>query len=231
MAARNAVAATAQDIRVILMASLTRRETLSLLGVAVAGSAASVVLQRTAPLGRDVSDNPAAKSILEDTDWPSFGPADADLTVVTFTDYRCPACLYAAPKLDEAVAKDGKVRLVYRDWPIFGAQSEEAARAAIAAHLQGRYVAMHKALMASRVPFTSASIMQIAERAAVDTQRLSADLKSRAEVISQRLARNRLDAARMRLPGTPGYLIGPLLVVGALQADEFAAAFQSARKL
>jgi predicted DsbA family dithiol-disulfide isomerase len=85
--------------------------------------------------------------------------------------------------------------------------------------------------MASRVPFTAASIMQIAERAAVDTQRLSADLKSRADVISQRLARNRLDAARMRLPGTPGYLIGPLLVVGALQADEFAAAFQSARKL
>jgi protein-disulfide isomerase len=212
------------------MASLTRREALSLLGVAVAGSAASVVLQRTAPLGRDVRDNAAAKSILEDSDWPSFGPADADLTVVTFTDYRCPACLYAAPKLDEAVAKDGKVRLVYRDWPIFGAQSEEAARAAIAAHLQGRYVAMHKALMASRVPFTSASIMQIAAAADIDTQRLGGDLQSRSDVIAQRLARNRLDAARLQLPGTPGYLIGPLLVVGALQADQFSAAFTSARQ-
>lgn len=213
------------------MASLTRRETLSLVGVAMTGAAASVVLQRTASLGRDVSDNPAAKSIIEDGDWPTFGPLDADLTVVTFTDYRCPACLYAAPKLDEAVAKDGKVRLVYRDWPIFGAQSERAARAAIAAHLQGRYVAMHKALMASRVPFTSTSIMQIATGAGIDTQRLGADLAAHADRISERLARNRHDAARLRLPGTPGYLIGGLLVVGALQVDEFAAAILSARQL
>lgn len=211
------------------MVTLTRRETLSLAGVAMAGAAASVVLQRTAPLGRDVSDNAAAKSILEDNDWPSFGPKDANLTVVTFTDYRCPACLYAAPKLDEAVAKDGKVRLVYRDWPIFGAQSEEAARAAIAAHLQGCYVALHKALMKSRVPFTSASIMQIAAEVGIDTQRLAADLQSRSDVIAQWLARNRLDAARLQLPGTPGYLIGALLVVGALQVDQFSAAFTSAR--
>lgn len=85
--------------------------------------------------------------------------------------------------------------------------------------------------MASRVPFTSASIMQIAAGAGIDTQRLSADLQSRSEVIARRLARNRLDAARLRLPGTPGYLIGHLLVIGALQADEFATAFLSARKL
>lgn len=213
------------------MVTLTRRETLSLAGVAMAGAAASIVLQRTAPLGRDVSDNAAAKSILEDNDWPSFGPKDANLTVVTFTDYRCPACLYAAPRLDEAVEKDGRVRLLYRDWPIFGAQSEEAARVAIATHLQGRYVAMHKALMASRSDFTAASIMQIAAGVGIDLQRLGVDLETHASLISQRLSRNRLDAARMRLPGTPGYLIGGLLIVGALQADEFATAFENARKL
>lgn len=213
------------------MASLTRRETLSLIAVGVMGAAASVVLQRTAPLGRDVSDNPAAKSILEDSDWPSFGPEDADLTVVTFTDYRCPACRYAAPRLDQAVEKDGRVRLVYRDWPIFGPQSEEAARLALAAHYQGRYVAMHKTLMASRADFTSATIMQVAAGVGIDLQRLGTDLKTHADLISQRLARNRLDAARLSLPGTPGYMIGRLLVVGALQSDEFATAFLSARKL
>jgi protein-disulfide isomerase len=212
------------------MASLTRREIFSLAAVAAAGATASVVLRRTAPLGRDVSEELAARGILEDTDWPSFGPSEANLTIVTFTDYRCPACLYAAPKLDEAVAKDGKVRLVYRDWPIFGAQSEAAARATIAAHFQGRYVAMHKALMASRVPLDAVSIMRIADQAGVDTQRLGADLKSRSVAIDERLARNRLDAARLRIPGTPGYLIGPLLVVGALQVDEFTAAFTSARQ-
>lgn len=213
------------------MASLTRRETLSLIAVGVTGAAASVVLQRTAPLGQDVSDNPAVKSIIEDSDWPSFGPEDANLTVVTFTDYRCPACRYAAPRLDQAVEENGRVRLVYRDWPIFGPQSEEAARVAIAAHYQGRYVAMHKALMASRADFTSASIMQVAASVGIDLQRLGADLKSHADLISHRLARNRLDAARLRLPGTPGYLIGRLLVIGALQLDEFATAFLSAREL
>lgn len=62
MAARNAVAATEQDIWVILMASLTRRETLSLLGVAVAGSAASVVLQRTAPSAETSTTTPPPRA-------------------------------------------------------------------------------------------------------------------------------------------------------------------------
>lgn len=212
------------------MSSLTRREMLTLSGVVVAGATASVVLQRTAPLGRDISDNPAVTDILNDDDWPTFGPAGADLTIVTFTDYQCPACRYAAPRLDEAIATDGKIRLVYRDWPIFGQRSEEAAKAAIASHMQGRYLAMHNALMTSRAPLTTENIMHLADAVGVDVAKLSQDLTAHAGVIAQSLARSRSDAVRLHLPGTPGYLIGRILVIGALQTEEFASVMSDARQ-
>src|SRR5690606_18407885 len=72
---------------------------------------------------------------------------NADLTVVMFTDYQCPACRKADPALRAALARDGNVRVVYKDWPVFGERSEYAAKVALAAHRQGIYCAVHHALM------------------------------------------------------------------------------------
>ncbi|WP_162789317.1 MULTISPECIES: DsbA family protein [Sphingomonas] len=166
-----------------------------------------------------------------DDNWPTYGPDDADLTVVCFTDYQCPACRFAEPKLAEAIENDGKTRIIYRDWPIFGSRSLEAARTALAATYQGRYLPIHQALMKSAAALTAKEIVAIAQTAGVNATSLREDLVAHGSDISRRIEQTNVDAARLHLPGTPGYLIGGLLLIGAHATAEFSQVIASARNL
>jgi protein-disulfide isomerase len=73
---------------------------------------------------------------------PEQGPADATLRLAVFTDYRCPACRHALRALTEAAERDGKVRMIYKDWPILGPPSERAASIALGCAEQGIYPAV-----------------------------------------------------------------------------------------
>jgi protein-disulfide isomerase len=145
-----------------------------------------------------------------------------------FTDYQCPSCRKADPALRAAITRDGNVRVIYRDWPVFGERSERAAKVALAAHRQGVYAALHRRLM------TSPSLDDRALRIAVEDvggkwEQLEADLLTDELGIADQLARTSSDASALGLAGTPGYLIGPLLVEGALTEREFLRAFAQAR--
>src|SRR5712671_3152658 len=70
--------------------------------------------------------------IFKDPTSPVAGNPDGDVTVVEFFDYRCPYCKVVAPDLAKAVAADGKVRLIYKEFPILGPASLTAAKAALA---------------------------------------------------------------------------------------------------
>lgn len=152
----------------------------------------------------------------------------ADLTVVVFTDYRCPACRAAEPALSRAITHDGDVRVIYRDWPIFGERSERAARIALAADRQDIYLPVHRALMRSRA-FDDGALRKIVEEAGGSWWQVQSDLARHGSAIAAQLARNSQDAFGLGLRGTPGYLIGPLLVEGALTESEFLRAFDEAR--
>src|SRR5690606_23736167 len=80
---------------------------------------------------------------------PEVSHGTSNLTVIAFTDYQCPACRKASPAMMAAIARDGNIRLVYKDWPIFGERSDRAAQVALAAHRQGIYPAVHEMLMSS----------------------------------------------------------------------------------
>lgn len=67
---------------------------------------------------RAIAQNVDVKAVLHDPDAPEGGSPKGDVTIVAFTDYNCPYCKKAAPDLKRIVAEDGKVRLVYKDWPI-----------------------------------------------------------------------------------------------------------------
>ena len=87
-------------------------------------------------------------AILRDPDAPQGGNPKGDVTVVAFLDYNCPYCKKSAPALARAVKEDGRIRLVYKDWPILSEASVYGAQIALAAKYQGAYEKVHAALMA-----------------------------------------------------------------------------------
>lgn len=210
---------------------LSRRQTLGLIAAVGVGAVAPWALRSTAAIGHDVGDNPTAGAALADTVSPSRIMGPPTLTVVVFTDYQCSACKLADPELEAAFVKDGHVRLVYRDWPIFGPDSERAARVAIAADRQGIYPLLHRALMAERRPLNDEILREIVERTGGDWTRIEADLAEHRDDIRGRIDRTREDAFALGIPGTPTYLIGRILVTGAQSEAGFTRVFARARAL
>jgi protein-disulfide isomerase len=208
-----------------------RRDVATLIAVGAAGYGVSLLLRGTAPIGRDVSASDRAVAILADRTVPAIGPADADLTVVAFSDFQCPACRVAEPPLREAVARDGAARLIFREWPVFGPRSDAAARIALAAMYQGKYDAVHRALMAERRLLDPPILRAASDAAGADWPRLVADGERHRTAIASVLRDTASAAFAIGLPGTPGYLFGPLLVTGAQSLSGFRRALSEGRAI
>jgi len=208
-----------------------RREWLLLGGAIVAGWGVSVVLRETVPVGRDVSANPVARDALAMGGVPVAMPVGGDLTMLVFTDYQCPICRVTETELAAAVSADGKVRLAYREWPVFGVVSEHAARVALAAAAQDIYPQLHRLLMEEPRRLGDAVLREAVERAGGDWSMVQRQLVANRAAIDRALAVNARDALGLGLAGTPGYLIGGLLVEGALTERGFRRAFARARGL
>lgn len=208
----------------------TRRELLIAAGLIGGGYGAARLLQASAPLGRDVTGNRIAAAALDDPAGPAGGAASGRLVMAVYTDYRCPACRSAHRALHRAVADDGDVRIIYKDYPIFGAVSEQAAALAIASQYQGLYAPLHDRLMTGPASVDLDDIQAAVLAIGGNWARLQQDRTAHAAAITQRLARISTEAFGLGIAGTPAYLIGPILVNGALDAGEFADVFRQARR-
>jgi len=209
---------------------LNRRQLFQLSAAVAAGVGVGFVLRRTAPLGRDVSGNEVAQWLLRGRGAPREGPADADVTAVIFTDYQCPACRAAEPQLRMALEDDRNVALIYKDWPIFGPVSRRAARVALAADRQSIYPQVHHALMSERRLLEPAVLREVIERVGGRWDRVEQDLQDYGREIDEMLAQTTREAFSLGIAGTPAFLIGSSLIVGALDRKEFLRAFRAARK-
>ena len=156
------------------------------------------------------------EAFTEDKVAPMVKPVKYDLTIVEYTDYQCPFCKAAHPALQKLLANDKKVRIIYRDWPIFGAQSTAAARVAIASKYQGKHAKVHDALMKAPRPLTDRSIRAAVTKAGADWTRLQADMKKNAAEIDALLERNNDQAESLGLQGTPAFIIGSYLHEGGI---------------
>ncbi|PZQ56531.1 MAG: DsbA family protein [Novosphingobium pentaromativorans] len=170
------------------------------------------------------------KSLQNDPAMPSVAPAGYDVTIVVFSDYQCPYCRKLHGSLKQLMRQDRKVRIVYRDWPIFGAASVEAARSALAARYQGKHAAFNEALMATSGRLDSQAIQLAAQRAGVDVKRLKSDLVSHKGDIDAALARTARFADLMNLSGTPALVIGSYLLPGAATPEMLGDAVAMVRK-
>ena len=169
-------------------------------------------------------------ALLRDPATPTGGNLKGDVTIVEFFDYNCPFCMKSAPMLKKLLQRDHGIRMVYKDWPIFGPVSKYAAQVALAAKWQGDYQAVHDALLATgKRKISRDEVLAIAATTPVDMTKLKADLVTHKADIAAIMARTEKQADRMHLPGTPIFLVGPLLVDQALDLKGFQAAVAQAR--
>ena len=89
------------------------------------------------------------RQVLTEPGTPALGSASAEITVVEYFDYNCPFCRKLAPAFDALTAADHTVAVIYKEWPIFGGASVYAARSALAANYQGKYLQAHDALISA----------------------------------------------------------------------------------
>lgn len=170
-------------------------------------------------------------AVLHDPEAPVGGNPNGDVTIVAFFDYNCPFCKKAEPELAKIVRQDGRIRLVFKDWPILTDASTYGAQLALAAKYQGKYQAAHDALLAipgMRIP--KERMAEAVRSAGIDMARLQADMQEHAADIAALLQRNLAQADSMGLQGTPVYLIGPFKVAQALDADGFRKSVAQARE-
>ena len=210
---------------------ISRRQWLGLGAVSLGALGVGQYLRRGQPVGLNVSGIVDVPALARVTGFPSQGAPDARVTMLVFSDYACPICRQTEPLWQAAVrdaASEGRpVRVVHRDWPILGPASLRAARVALAADRQGRYVPFHDTLMRTGRHDEPAMRQALAD-AGGDWARLEADLATHGEAIDRLLARTARDALQLGFPGTPGYLVGPLRIAGAASKRQFAGAITRA---
>ena len=150
------------------------------------------------------------------------GSSKPDVTLVEFYDYACPYCRASTPALDQLLKTDPKVRIVYRELPILGQASVDAARLSLAASKAGRFAQFHDALWAAGRP--DPQTLATASQAAgipdqpTETPDTDAELKKNFQL-----------AGALGATGTPLFVIGDRVINGAVTYDMLKSAVDEAR--
>ena len=150
-----------------------------------------------------LADNPAS---------PVLANPQGDITIVEFSDYTCPYCKAAEPRLMRLVDGDKRVKLVMKEFPILTRQSLIASRMALAAAKQGKYRAFHLAMMRREGLWGEAEVMETAKAVGVDVGRARRDMYA-SDVTDEIIANFNL-ARGIRVFQTPAYIVGTHLVTG-----------------
>jgi protein-disulfide isomerase len=154
------------------------------------------------------------------------GAADGDVVLVEFFDYACGYCRAALPDLARLVAEDKKLKIVYREMPVLGQASYDAAKVSLAAAQQGKYGAYHKAMFAAGRPSTS--VIADAQRQAGMDPAKTRDAIASTE-IAEELSKSENLQRILQLSGTPAWVVGDKVMIGAVGYDALKAAIAEAR--
>jgi len=160
------------------------------------------------------------KAILSKPAIEAIGARNADVTVVEYFDYNCPFCKKFASTLRTLIGGDPKIAVLYKDWPVLGEVSVYAARSALAAQWQGKYLVAHDALLSSPHLSQDAQVDSVLERAGVDLGSLQKDRTRHDREITAQLVRVDSEANALGIRGTPSILVGRLLVSGIVDLHD-----------
>ncbi|RJE81322.1 DsbA family protein [Paracoccus sp. JM45] len=147
------------------------------------------------------------------------GNPDGDLTMVEFMDYRCGVCRQFNEEVKNAVAADGNIRLIIKEFPILGQDSEASSRFAIAAKQLGgdeAYAKAHDILMELRTPASEDALRKVAGQIDLDADQVIARMTS--DEVTDVLNKNRTLGNTMAVQGTPTFIIGETMLRGVPRA-------------
>ena len=155
------------------------------------------------------------------------GNPKGDITIVEFFDYSCPYCKKVKEDVSNLLKQDGNIRLVLKEFPILSQDSENAARAAIAAMAQGKYWDLHLQLMGAE-DLSEESILASAKSVGIDIARLRKDMND--PKVQKRLKETQDLAKTLGIDATPTFFVGDEPLTGAKTLAELKAAVAAARK-
>ncbi len=148
------------------------------------------------------------------------GNPDGDVTVVEFVDYNCGFCRRALPEVVDLLEADPGVRLVMKELPILGPDSELASRFAIAVlQIAGddAYFEAHERLLTLQGPVTAPAVTRLGTEMDLDMEAITARMQG-AEVGAV-IEANRALAAALGINGTPTFVVGDVMVRGYVPLD------------
>jgi protein-disulfide isomerase len=161
-----------------------------------------------------------------------LGNPQGDVTFVEFFDYNCGYCKRALNDMVELMGKDPKLKVVLKEFPVLGPGSVEAAQVAVAVRMQDKtgkkYLDFHQKLLGGRGQVDKAKALAVAKDIGLDMARLDKDLKS--DEVSKTIEESMKLAEALGLNGTPSYVIGNDVVIGAVGLEALGKKIQAARQ-
>lgn len=201
----------------------------SIVSTAIASMLSLGVLLNFVPDARGEGEDAFRESVIRDPEIPAIVNPQGDLTIVEYFDYQCPYCKKVAPVLAKIAREDGKLRIVLKDWPIFGGVSQYAARMVIAAKYQNKYQEAHAALIGATDKLSEEVVRKLLGDAGIDVARATSDMDANKASIDALLARNNEQAEAFGFQGTPAFIVGTFRIPGVLDAASFRQAIADAR--
>lgn len=191
------------------------------------------------PEGGDVVDKAQQQALLQEKreillvsqHQAVLGNPQGDVTIVEFMDYNCGFCKIAARQLAALVEEDRQLRVVLKEWPIFGAMSTAVAKISIAARMQDggpRFQAFHEALLTAPGRATQRSALAAAQAAGYDVARIESDASS--DEVEATLDEVKDLAQSLGFRGTPTFVVGTEVILGKVRPDAMKAALLKARE-
>lgn len=136
---------------------------------------------------------------------PMYGNPNGTKLMVEFFDYQCPHCKTMGKVISDLVMQNADLKVIFMELPIFGGASDLAAKAALAAQLQGKYMPLHTALLAADNPLTEEKIYALAKAQGLDVAKLKKDMQSAG--VATKLNAVRDLAEKLNLQGTPAFVL------------------------
>jgi protein-disulfide isomerase len=167
----------------------------------------------------NVAEN--AKTIFNSPRGVVLGNKDGDVTFVEFFDYNCGYCKRAMSDMLDLLKTDPKLKVVLKEFPVLSPGSVEAAQVAVAVRMQDptgkKYLDFHQRLLGGRGPADKAHALAAAKDAGLDIARIEKDMAS--PEAKATIEENFKLAEAMGMNGTPSYVIGKQVVIGAIGLD------------